>query len=88
MSVLYLHPSHTYCCAPYLYLSLYEIFYVSVLVFLIDIQSVNSCNFRVLNEGGEFRVFLFNHLGHPQKDLFLFSAMTVTFLTQSRTFSL
>ena len=52
---------------PYLYLSLYEIFSVSVLVFLINIQSVNSCNFGVLNKGGEFRVFLLNHLGHPPK---------------------
>jgi len=67
LSILHLHPSHPYCCAPYLYLSLYEIFSVSVLVFLINIQSVNSCNFGVLNKGGEFRVFLLNRLGHPPK---------------------
>ena len=65
LAILYLCPSYpSQCGCPFIF-SCRKIFSASLLVFLINSCSTNSCNFGVSVRGGKVRVFLFCHLGHP-----------------------
>ena len=65
LAILYLCSSYpSQCGCPFIF-SCRKIFSASLLVFLINSCSTNSCNFGVSVRGGKVRVFLFCHLGHP-----------------------
>ena len=59
LAILYLCPSYpSQCGCPFIF-SCRKIFSASLLVFLINSCSTNSCNFGVSVRGGKVRVFLF-----------------------------
>ena len=63
-------PTHP-IVVPSLYLQLQKIFSAVLLVVLIGSCSLNSCTFGVFVGGGELRVFLLCHLGHPPQIKYL-----------------